>query len=55
MKYILTISATAVLLLASCTARRTASAPVPDGDTIDVVIPESDYPMPTDTMPDGNI
>lgn len=29
-----------VILTSSCTERRTASAPVPDGDTIEVVIPD---------------
>lgn len=30
------------LLGASCTERRTASDPVPDGDTVRVVIPETE-------------
>lgn len=33
------------LLGVSCTERRTASVPVPDGDTVEVVIPEKEKPV----------
>ena len=34
----------ALMLLAACTERRTASDPVPDGDTIEVVIDRHEQP-----------
>ena len=37
---IITAGIAALLLLGSCTERRRATTPVPDGDTIEVVIPE---------------
>lgn len=37
-KYLM--AAAAVALLCACTERRTASDPVPDGDTVEVVIQE---------------
>ena len=43
MKGLLIPAIICVCLLGGCTGRRTASQPVPDGDTIEVVIPEGKH------------
>lgn len=51
MKTLLLIAAGGVLFLASCTERRKDTPPLPNGDTVEVVIPADSPVAEVDTLP----